>query len=80
MEKKIIAIMVALVVVAMVVVAAVTVGIGAGGSRAGGFTALFDKLTNSDVNGTYDQHLNLPTNWKEGGPEDRKRHDRRHVV
>jgi len=65
MEKKIIAIMVALVVVAMVVVAAVTVGIGAGGSRASGFTALFDKLTNSDVNSTYNQHLNLPTGWKE---------------
>jgi hypothetical protein len=65
MEKKIIAIMVALVVVAMVVVAAVTIGVGAGGRHAGGFTALFDKLTNSDVNDTYRQHLNLPTNWRE---------------
>jgi hypothetical protein len=66
MEKKIIAIMVALVVVALVVVAAVTIGIGAGGQHAGGFTALFDKLNKSDVNITYNQHLNLPTNWKEG--------------
>ena len=66
MEKKIIAIMVALVVVALVVVAAVTVGVGAGGRHAGGFTALFDKLTNSDVNDTHDQNLNLPTNWREG--------------
>jgi hypothetical protein len=68
MEKKIIAIMVALVVVAMVVVAAVTVGVGAGGRHAGGFTALFDKMANSDVNDTYNQHLNLPTDWK-GGDE-----------
>ena len=66
MEKKIIAIMVALVVVAMVVVAAVTIGVGAGGRHAGGFTALFGKLTNSDVNDTYNQQLNLPTNWNEG--------------
>ena len=66
MEKKIIAIMVALVVVAMVVVAAVTIGIGAGGRQAGGFTGLFDKLSNSDVNATYGQHLNLPSNWKDG--------------
>lgn len=66
MEKKIIAIMVALVVVAMVVVAAVTVGVGSGGQHAGGFTALFDKLTNSDVNDTYNQQLNLPGDWRGG--------------
>jgi hypothetical protein len=66
MEKKIIGIMVALVVVAVVVVAAVTIGIGAGGQRAGGFTALFDKLNNSDVNKTHDQQLRLPTSWSAG--------------
>jgi hypothetical protein len=66
MEKKIIAIMVALVVVALVVVAAVTIGVGVGGRQAGGFTATFDKLTNSDVNDTYGQHLNLPDSWKAG--------------
>jgi hypothetical protein len=65
MEKKIIAIMVALVVVAVVVVAAVTIGVSSVG-HAGGFTALFDKLTNSDKNDTYGQRLNLPSNWKEG--------------
>jgi hypothetical protein len=66
MEKKIIAIMVALVVVAMVVVAAVTIGVGVGGRSAGGFTALFDKLVKSDVNESYNQHLNLPAGWHGG--------------
>lgn len=66
MEKKIIAIMVSLVVVAVVVVAAVTIGVGAGMRHAGGFTGLFNKLTNSDVNDTYGQRLNLPSNWRDG--------------
>jgi hypothetical protein len=50
----------------MVVVAAVTIGVGAGGRHAGGFTALFEKMNNSDVNDTYNQVLNLPGNWKGG--------------
>lgn len=65
MEKKIIAVMVTLVVVAALVVAFVMVA--AGGSsvrKAGGFTSLFDKLTNSDVNDTHDQHLELPASWE----------------
>ncbi len=66
MEKKIIGIMIALVVVAVVVVAAVTIGVGSGGRHAGGFTGLFDKATNSDVNDTHDQQLNLPTDWRSG--------------
>ncbi len=66
MEKKILATMAALVVVAVVVVAAVTVSVGAGPRGAGGFTALFDKLQNSDVNVTHNQQLMLPSNWKAG--------------
>lgn len=66
MEKKILAIMAALVVVAVVVVAAVTIGVGTGTRHAGGFTALFDKLGNSDVNDTHNQQLTLPSSWKEG--------------
>ncbi len=66
MEKKIIAIMVALVVVALVVVAAITIGAGVGGAKAGGFTSTFDRLVKSDVNQTYNMYLHLPTNWQEG--------------
>lgn len=65
MEKKIIAVMVTLVVVAALVVAFVMVAAGGGSVRkAGGFTALFDKLTNSDVNDTSHQDLQIPQSWE----------------
>lgn len=65
MEKKIIAVMVTLVVVAALVVAFVMVAAGGGSlHKAGGFTSLFDKLSNRDVNDTHDQILELPTSWE----------------
>ncbi len=64
MDKKIIAIMVALLVVAALVVAVVMVAMG-GIRRSGGFTDLFDKL---EYNGTdtYDFDLSLPDSWDVG--------------
>ena len=61
MEKKIIAIMVALVVVAVLVVAFVLAA--AGGVRSmGGFSDLFDDLAYSGTD-TYDQNLEIPASW-----------------
>jgi len=61
MEKKIIAIMVALVVVAVLVVAFVLAA--AGGIRSmGGFSDLFDSLAYSGTN-TYNQDLEIPASW-----------------
>jgi hypothetical protein len=61
MEKKIIAIMVALVMVAAVVVTVVMIAAG-GLSRAGGFSNLFDELEYSG-NETDHQLLEIPDGW-----------------
>lgn len=65
MERKIIAIMVALVVVAAVVVVSVTLAASGVGGRAGGFTSLFNKLEQSG-NSTHPLNLKVPDSWKQG--------------
>jgi len=66
MDKKILAIMVALIVVAALVVAFVMIAAGGGDSaKGGGFTSLFDDLT---YNGTAEtgQVLAMPEDWEAG--------------
>jgi len=72
MDKKILAIMVALVVIAAVVVVGVALAAsgGVGSGKAGGFTSLFDKLEKADVNETYNMHLELPQSWNTGDRKD----------
>jgi hypothetical protein len=64
MDKKILAIMVALVLVAVLVVGFVMIASG-GLGRAGGFTPLFDKMQNTGGE-TYNQRLSLPSSWDVG--------------
>ncbi len=64
MDRKILAIMGALVLVAIIVVAFVLIASG-GLQRAGGFTNLFNKLTYSGEN-TFQQQLELPSGWHVG--------------
>ncbi len=68
MDKKILAIMVALVVIAAVVVVGVTLAASGGIStgKAGGFTDLFNDLQKSDPNQTYNMELKLPSSWHQG--------------
>ena len=61
MEKKIIAVFVALVVVAILVVAFVLAAAG-GVKKMGGFSDLFDDLAYSGTD-TYDQDLEIPAGW-----------------
>lgn len=69
MEKKIITIMLVLIIVAASVVGAIVIAAGGSGS-AGGFTKLFDKLENPDVNSTFNQYLKLPNSWELGDKMD----------
>jgi len=68
MEKKILALMIALLVLAAVV-ASVALALGGGGggglSSSGGFTALFDDLDNMG-NETWRAYLEAPDNWDNG--------------